>query len=160
IAVTPTLWWLGHAGFVMKFANITFYIDPCLSEMHDRPRFTAAPLDAMQIRHADMIFTTHGHPGHLDTQAVAAILEKSKVAKVALPKSVVEDAHASGIPYNRMTSTDSGLRIEYFKENLYGRVYSIPSAHPGLDWSQATGYPYLGYLIRFGRWTVYHAGDC
>ena len=22
------------------------------------------------------------------------------------------------------------------------------------------GYPYLGYLIRFGRWTIYHAGGC
>src|SRR5262249_33824490 len=53
-----------------------------------------------------------------------------------------------------------GLRIEYFKENLYGRVYSVPSAHPGLDHTLQGGYPYLGYLIRFGRWTVYHAGDC
>ena len=27
LAVTPTLWWLGHAGFVVRFANITFYLD-------------------------------------------------------------------------------------------------------------------------------------
>jgi L-ascorbate metabolism protein UlaG (beta-lactamase superfamily) len=59
-----------------------------------------------------------------------------------------------------MTTTDSGLRIEYFKDNLYGRVYAVPSAHPQLDWTAAGGYPYLGYLIRFGRWTIYHAGDC
>jgi len=59
-----------------------------------------------------------------------------------------------------MTTTDSGLRIEYFKDNLYGRVYAVPSAHPHLDWTAAGGYPYLGYLIRFGRWTIYHAGDC
>jgi L-ascorbate metabolism protein UlaG (beta-lactamase superfamily) len=160
IAVTPTLWWLGHAGFVMRFANITFYIDPCLSDLPGRPRRIAAPLDPAQIRHADMIFVTHSHPGHLDAGAVAAILAGSKPAKVALPKTAVETAHAGGIPYNRMTTTDSGLRIEYFKENLYGRVYSVPSAHPELDWTQAGGYPYLGYLIRFGRWTVYHAGDC
>ena len=160
IAVTPTLWWLGHAGFVMKFAHITFYIDPCLSDPPGRTRRTAAPLAAHQIRHADMIFTTHGHPGHLDTASVATMLALSKVAKVALPRSEVESAHQAGIPYDRMTSTDSGLRIEYFKENLYGRVYSIPSAHPAIGWTQANGHPYLGYLIRFGRWTVYHAGDC
>jgi len=59
-----------------------------------------------------------------------------------------------------MTTTDSGLRIEYFKDNLYGRVYAVPSAHPQLDWTASGGYPYLGYLIRFGRWTIYHAGDC
>ena len=22
------------------------------------------------------------------------------------------------------------------------------------------GYPYLGYLVRFGNYTIYHAGDC
>jgi L-ascorbate metabolism protein UlaG (beta-lactamase superfamily) len=42
---------------------------------------------------------------------------------------------------------------------LYGRVYAAPSAHPQLDYSQHGGYPYLGYIIRFGRWTIYHAGD-
>ena len=59
-----------------------------------------------------------------------------------------------------MTTTDSGLRVEYWKDNLYGRVYAVPSAHPQLDWTATGGNPYLGYLIRFGRWTIYHAGDC
>src|SRR5208282_5044421 len=81
-------------------------------------------------------------------------------AKLILPKSAAEHARASGISFDRMTTTDAGLRIEYFKDNLYGRVYAIPSAHPRLDWTPVGGYPYLGYLIRFGRWTIYHAGDC
>ena len=160
IAVTPTLWWLGHAGFVLRFANITFYIDPCLTTPAGKTRRVLSPLDPSDIRHADMIFTTHAHPRHLDPATVVPMLERSKAAKVALPKMAVEGAHAAGIPYERMTSTDSGLRIEYFKENLYGRVYAVPSAHPELSWTQASGHPYLGYLIRFGRWTVYHAGDC
>ena len=58
-----------------------------------------------------------------------------------------------------MTTTDADLRIEYFKDNLYGRVYAIPSTHPKVDWTPDGGYPHLGYLIRFGRWTIYHAGD-
>jgi L-ascorbate metabolism protein UlaG (beta-lactamase superfamily) len=160
IAITPTLWWLGHAGFVMRFANITFYIDPCLSTPPGRTRLHTPPLDPAEIRHADMIFVTHAHAGHLDTASIVKILEGSKSAKVALPKTAADQAHAAGIPYERMTTTDAGLRIEYFKDNLYGRVYSVPSAHPRLDHNQAGGYPYLGYLIRFGRWTVYHAGDC
>ncbi len=157
---TPTLWWLGHAGFVIRFANITFYVDPCLADPPGRTRRIAAPLDAAGIRHADMVFATHAHPGHLHAPTVSAILEGSRAAKVVLPKSAADAAHAAGIPYPRMTTTDSGLRIEYFKDNLYGRVYAVPSAHPGLDWTAAGGYPYLGYLIRFGRWTIYHAGDC
>jgi L-ascorbate 6-phosphate lactonase len=161
ITATPTLWWLGHSGFIVRFATITFYVDPFLSitPAHGE-RLISAPLDASAVRHADLIFTTHAHPGHLDAPAIVEMLASSKQAKLVLPKSAAEAAHSAGVPYNRMTTTDAGLRIEYFKDNLYGRVYAIPSAHPQLDWSADGGYPYLGYVIRFGRWTVYHAGDC
>jgi L-ascorbate metabolism protein UlaG (beta-lactamase superfamily) len=153
ITPTPTLWWLGHAGFIVRFATITFYVDPCLS----RP---GAPLQGSDIRHADMILATHAHSGHLDPTSVIPMLEGSKRAKLVLPKSAAELARAAGIGYDRMTTTDADLRIEYFKDDLYGRVYAVPSAHPRLDWTADGGYPYLGYLIRFGRWTIYHAGDC
>ena len=153
ITPTPTLWWLGHAGFIVRFATITFYVDPCLS----RP---GAPLQGSDIHHADMILATHAHPGHLDPASIVPMLEGSKRAKLVLPKSAAEQAHAAGIAYHRMTTTDADLRIEYFKDNLYGRVYAVPSAHPQLDRTADGGYPYLGYLIRFGRWTIYHAGDC
>ena len=153
ITVTPTLWWLGHAGFVIRFANITFYVDPYLTG----PDTLADPAE---IRHADMIFATHAHPRHMDAGTIVPMLAGSPRSKVVLPKSASEAAHAAGIGYPRMTTTDNGLRVEYWKDNLYGRVYAVPSAHPGLDWTADGGYPYLGYLIRFGRWTVYHAGDC
>jgi len=52
------------------------------------------------------------------------------------------------------------LRVEFFKGGPYSRVYSVPSAHPGLDWTPIGGYPYLGYMMRFGEHTIYHAGDC
>jgi L-ascorbate metabolism protein UlaG (beta-lactamase superfamily) len=29
-----------------------------------------------------------------------------------------------------------------------------------MDWTPLGGYPYLGYLVRFGTHTIYHAGDC
>lgn len=153
LTATPTLWWLGHAGFVIRFANITFYVDPCLS----RP---GALLEGSDVKHADMFLATHAHPGHMDGPALARMLELSKRAKVILPKSAAGMAHEQGIPFPRMTTTDSDLRVEFFKDNLYARVYSVPSAHPELERTAVGGYPYLGYLIRFGRWTIYHAGDC
>ena len=145
ITATPSLWWLGQAGFVVRFASITFYIDPCFAELQ------IAPAD---VHHADMILATSAK--RVDS-CVAQMLEGSKRAKLILPKSAADEAHACGIPYHRMTTTDADLRIEYFKDNLYARVYSAPSS---LEWTATDGYPSLGYLIRFGRWTVYHAGSC
>jgi L-ascorbate metabolism protein UlaG (beta-lactamase superfamily) len=112
ITATPTLWWLGDAGFVVRFASITFYVDPC---------FTELPLNPADVNHADMILATSAR--RVDA-SLAPMLEASKRAKLILPKSAADTAHSAGIPYPRMTTTDSGLRIEYFKDNLYSRVYS------------------------------------
>jgi L-ascorbate metabolism protein UlaG (beta-lactamase superfamily) len=148
LSPTPVLWWLGQRGFILRFATITFYIDPQLSAPD-------SPLDPATVRHADMLLATSA--ASIDAPAVTAILEHSPNARIILPKSAAESAKTAGIGYNRMTTTDADLRVEYFKDNLYGRVYAIPSA---LDWTPTGGYPYLGYLIRFGRWTVYHSGGC
>ena len=41
---TPALWWLGHAGFVVKHQGIVFYVDPCLANPPGRTRTVARPL--------------------------------------------------------------------------------------------------------------------
>jgi L-ascorbate 6-phosphate lactonase len=154
---TPALWWLGHSGFVLKYRASIFYIDPCLSDsLGAGARLVECPLRAEEIAHASLVLCTHAHPGHLDPAAVPAILAASRRAKLVIPKSAAEHAHALGISYHRMVTTDSGLRVEYLDD----RIYSAPSAHNELDWTPLGGYPYLGYLVRFGNCTIYHAGDC
>ncbi len=150
LASTPTLWWLGRSGFVIRFANLTFYVDPVLADPF---------LDPSAIRHADLILCTHAHPGHMDGPTLKAMLAASPKIKIVMPKSAADHARSLGIPFHRMTTTDSDLRVEYFKDGLYGRVYAVPSSHPDLNWTPIGGYPHLGYLIRFDRWTIYHAGD-
>ncbi len=157
-AITPWIWWLGHSGFLIKYYDIVFYLDPLLS--HTSARLTAPPLDPAQLGHADLILCSHPHPGHLDPETLRPMLAASRRAKVVLPKSAAGPANAAGIPYERMTTTDSDLRVEYFKSGQYARVYAIPSAHPDLSYSPTGGYPFLGYLIRCGDCTIYHAGDC
>lgn len=157
---SPALWWLGHSGFVVKYQGIVFYVDPCFSTPAGRTRTLSPPLRAEQATNADMILCTHAHASHMDPATLPAMLKASPRAKVVLPKSSAEHACSIGIPYDRMTTTDSDLRVEYFKGGPYGRVYSVPSAHPELDWTPLGGYPHLGYLIRFGAYTIYHAGDC
>jgi len=154
---TPALWWLGHSGFVLKYRNSIFYIDPYLSDSLNTvsPRLVAPPLDPEQIAHASLILCTHAHGDHLDPGTVPAILAASRRAKLVIPKSVAEHAHSIGISYQRMVTTDSSLRVEYLDD----RIYSVPSAHNELNWTPLGGYPCLGYLVRFGNCTIYHAGD-
>ena len=167
-APTPTLWWLGQSGFVLKYHDIIFYIDPYLSDHlaatvadpeRPRTRMTASPLEPGRVRHADMLLSTHAHGSHMDPATLAPMLAASPRAKLVLPRSAAAQARAAGIDYARMTTTDSDLRVEFFRRGLYARIYAVPSAHEELDYTAAGGYPYLGYLIRCGGSTIYHAGD-
>jgi L-ascorbate 6-phosphate lactonase len=157
---SPALWWLGQSGFVVKCEGMVFYIDPCLSTPAGRTRIAESPLAPEDVRNADLILCSHAHPSHLDPETLPAMLKASPRARVVIPKSTADHAYSIGLPYDRMTTTDSGLRVEYFKNGPYSRVYSVPSAHPALDWTPIGGYPYLGYMMRFGEHTIYHAGDC
>ena len=151
----PAIWWLGHSGFVLKYRNTVFYVDPYLSRAPESSDLADAPLRAEEVTHASLILCTHAHAHHLDPGTVSGILGASRRAKLVIPKSVAEHAHSLGISYQRMVTTDSSLRVEYLDD----RIYSVPSAHNQLDWTPLGGYPYLGYLVRFGNCTIYHAGD-
>lgn len=169
VCPTPTLWWLGQSGFVIKYQSLIYYIDPYLSERQtvkykdtDRPRvrMTAAPLRGWHVRHADMILSTHRHGTHLDAASLLSMLKGSGQARLVLPKSAAGYANAQGIEYIRMTTTDVDLPVEYSKYGESSRIEAVPSAHEEIDFRGRDGHPYLGYLIRFGRWTIYHSGDC
>lgn len=114
-----------------------------------------------------MILSTQAEHAHMDFPSLTAMLAASPEAKLVLPKSAAEMAREAGIDYGRMTTTDNGLRVEYFGMGDYMRVYAVPSAkldpatrEPKLDHTVSGGYPYLGYLIRAGNLTIYHSGDC
>ena len=151
---TPNLWFLGHAGFILKYRQAIVYVDPFLSDSVGR--LAAPPIRPEEVTHAGLVLATHAHRGHLDPRTVTAILESSRKAKLVLPKSAGGHAHSIGVDYHRMVTTNADLRVEFLDD----RIYAVPSAHPSLDWTSAGGYPYLGYLVRFGNWTIYHAGDC
>jgi L-ascorbate 6-phosphate lactonase len=145
--LSPTLWWLGAGGFALKYRAAIFYVDPHLG-------MQGAPLRAADVTHAGLVLCTHR--GRLDPDTVPPMLAASPRAKLVIPKSLAQHANSLGIHYHRMVTTDSGLRVEYLDD----RIYAVPSALDKLDWTPLGGYPYLGYLVRFGGVTIYHAGDC
>jgi L-ascorbate metabolism protein UlaG (beta-lactamase superfamily) len=151
-AASPVLWWTGRRGFAVKYYSIVFYVDPHLPQ--------GSPVDAADLSNADLILCSDIAPHHFDPASLRAMLEASGRAKVVLPRGAAAYAYSHGIPYHRMTTTDSDLRVEYFRRGIYARIYAVPSAQPALDWTAAAGYPYLGYLIRCGQTTLYHAGGC
>ena len=147
VCAAPALWWLGNSGFALKYRAAILYIDPKLSGPD-------APFQGADVAHAGLILCTHR--GGLDPDTVGPMLSASARAKLLIPKSLAEHANSLGIHYHRMVTTDAGLRVEYLDD----RIYAAPSAADQLDWTPLGGYPHLGYLVRFGAVTIYHAGAC
>ena len=139
---SPRLWWLGHSGFVLKYLNAIIYIDTLLSSAHPE-RLVAPPFAGEEVTHAGLILCTHAHAGHLDRGTIPAILRGSRRAKLVIPMSVAGHAHALGVDYHRMVTTNADLRVEFLDD----RIYAVPSAHNQLDWTPQGGYPYLGKVF-------------
>jgi L-ascorbate metabolism protein UlaG (beta-lactamase superfamily) len=153
------LWSLGQAGFVIKGGATLAYIDPYLSDRIDaagnsRRRFPP-PLDASQIAHAQVVFTTHEHNDHTDGQTLGPLMAASRRAMlVCSPQSRAIALHA-GIAPGRIIVPRLGQRAE-----LAGLAYTaIPAAHYSYEVDEAGQSRWMGFLIECNGVSLYHAGD-
>jgi len=130
---------------------MVFYVDPCLSR--------SPTLDPAHATNADLILCTHAHPGHMDPAACLPCQSVTSSQRSCWPKSGAEHAFSRHF-LQRMTTTDSDLRVEYFKDGLYGRVYAVPSAHPELNWTRSEDILTWGISSASARAPSIIAGDC
>ncbi|MFO7320908.1 MAG: MBL fold metallo-hydrolase [Chloroflexota bacterium] len=158
------IWWLGQSGYAIRTQSALIYIDLYLSEhltakyaQTEKPhiRMTAAPLRGENIDNAQWVFASHKHSDHLDPETLPALFAASPEARLILPAAIVEHAVSLGLPRERLVPT-TGNETIYCGPLV---VHSIPSAHPGLDYSEDTGYPFLGFLFEIDGLRLYHSGD-
>jgi L-ascorbate 6-phosphate lactonase len=158
------IWWLGQSGYAIKTHSILFYIDLYLSEhltakYADTPkphiRMTAAPLRAEAINNAQWVFASHKHSDHLDPGTLPDLMAASPQAALVLPAALTDHAVSLGLDRTRLIPTrgDETFTIGPMT------VHSIPSAHPDLDYTDETGYPFLGYVFEVDGLRMYHSGD-
>ena len=159
-----SIWWLGQSGYAFNWRSHVLYVDLYLSEHltakyqdTEKPhiRITRAPLRGHHVPDAGLVLASHKHSDHLDPGTLPDLFAASPGARLLLPRSLVDHAAGLGLTPDRLIPADAGERHEW---NGIA-IEPIPSAHEGLDWTPEGGYPYLGFLIRFGPITVYHSGD-
>ncbi len=158
------LWWLGQSGYAIKTASALFYVDLYLSEhltakyadtAKPHIRMTAAPLRGGDITNATWVFASHKHSDHLDPGTLPDLFAASPQARLVLPAALVEHAVSLGLDRARLVPTRGDETIQAGPIT----VHSLPSAHPDLDYSEATGYPFLGFVFEVDGLTLYHSGD-
>jgi L-ascorbate metabolism protein UlaG (beta-lactamase superfamily) len=64
-------------------------------------------------------------------------------------------AQRLGIPPAQPLGLDAGQSVEA----AGFRFHAVPAAHEALDRDRQGRHIYLGYVVQFGEWTIYHSGD-
>jgi len=159
------LWWLGQSGFLLQWQGVHVLLDPYLSDSltkkyskTDKPhvRMTELVIDPARLSFADIASSTHNHTDHLDADTLCPILARNPSLKLVVPEAnralVAERLKIDpAVPIG----LDDGTSVE-----LSGiRFSAVAAAHETVDRDERGRAQYLGYVLQFGGWSVYHSGD-
>lgn len=159
------LWWLGQAGFLLQWRGRHFLFDPYLSDSltkkyaaTDKPhiRMTERAVDPARLDFIDLVTSSHNHTDHLDHETLWPLMKSNSDLKVVVPEANREfAAERLKCDPEWFAGCDDGATIEVKDFRITG----LAAAHEEVERDETGRCRFLGYIVEFGDWTVYHAGD-
>jgi L-ascorbate metabolism protein UlaG (beta-lactamase superfamily) len=149
----PTLRWLGHSGFVLRWRGTTLLLDPNLSSrVTVARRRQPAPLAPGELGTVDGVLISHAHFDHLDLATLDALAE---VGAILAPRG--------SEPYlDETVHAPIAAGLERWESRRIGalEVTAVPAAHNGNRLHPLHSRELaVGWVIRSGDDALYFAGD-
>jgi L-ascorbate metabolism protein UlaG (beta-lactamase superfamily) len=159
------LWWLGQSGFLLQWEKRHLLFDPYLSDSltkkydhTDKPhvRMTERVVAPERLEFIDVVTSSHNHTDHLDAETLQPLLKASAGTRMVIP-----DANRTFVAERLGVRPDwpVGLDAGEYAEVCGFRVTAVPAAHELVEKDKQGRCIYLGYIVEFGPWCVYHSGD-
>jgi L-ascorbate metabolism protein UlaG (beta-lactamase superfamily) len=160
------LWWLGQSGFLVKHAGHCLLFDPYLSESlttkyanTDKPhvRMTRRPIDPARLDMIDVVTSSHDHTDHFDAATLLPLRSANSRLRLVLP------AANRRIAMNKLQTSDDWfipLNDGELADVAGFRIHAVSAAHETIERDSDGRTKCLGYVVRAGRYTIYHSGDC
>jgi L-ascorbate metabolism protein UlaG (beta-lactamase superfamily) len=159
------LWWLGQSGFLLQWQGVHVLLDPYLSDsltrkyaQTDKPhvRMTELVIDPARLSFVDVVTSTHNHTDHLDAETLRPILAANPGLKLVIAEANrAFVAERLGIDSAMPIGVDDGGVADVAGIRFSG----VASAHETVERDEQDRARFLGYVLQFGGWTVYHSGD-
>lgn len=159
------LWWLGQSGFLVAWRGRHILLDPYLSDSltkkyanTDKPhiRMTAPVAYPARLDFIDVVTSSHSHTDHLDPETLQPLSAANPGLTLVAPEAIRELARQrSGLPDGAIRGLSNGESVEIGEF----RFTAIDSAHERVERDANGKSLYLGYVVQFGPWTLYHSGD-
>jgi L-ascorbate metabolism protein UlaG (beta-lactamase superfamily) len=160
-----TCWWLGQSGYLVQYKGHRLLIDPYLSDSltqkyaaTNKPhtRMSERAIDPAKLKGIRVVTSSHNHTDHLDAATLLPVLENNPGVKMIIPEAnrafVAERLKAAP---DFFIGLNDGLELKTGPFHFYG----LPAAHNTIDRDEKGNCRCMGYIIRFGKWTIYHSGD-
>lgn len=159
------IWWLGQSGFLIQWNASCLLFDPYLSDsLTKKYASTAKPhvrmsekvIDPHLLDFIDIVTSSHNHTDHLDAETLIPILNKNPDIAFVIPEAnrdfvATRVGCAPGFPIGLNDGEDTNVKGFTF--------YGIPAAHNDVERDEHGRCKFMGYVVRFGNFCVYHSGD-
>jgi len=117
---------------------------------------TVLVIDPAMLSFVDIVTSTHNHTDHLDAETLLPIFAANPgVIPVIADANRAFVADRLKIAASVAIGLDDGISVEISGIRFSG----IASAHEELARDERGRAKFLGYLLQFGGWTIYHSGD-
>lgn len=159
------LWWLGQSGFLVQWQGRHLLLDPYLSDSltekyaaTDKPhvRLTSRAIAPERLDFIDVVSSSHNHTDHLDAQTLLPLLRVNERLQIVVPQANRRFvAERLNLAPALLHGVDDETEVQVAGFTFTG----IAAAHEEVERDQDGRCKFLGYLVRFGPWTIYHSGD-
>jgi L-ascorbate metabolism protein UlaG (beta-lactamase superfamily) len=160
------LWWLGQSGFLVQWQNQHLLLDPYLSDSltkkyaaTDKPhvRMTERVIAPERLDFIDVVTSSHNHTDHLDAETLLSLFQVNPELQIVIPEANRNFvAERLAIDARKPIGLDDGTMAEIGGFKFTG----VAAAHEMIELDDAARCKFLGYVIQFGPWSIYHSGDC
>ena len=159
------LWWLGQSGFLLQWKGKRVLIDPYLSDSltkkyltTDKPhtRISELVVKPELLKNISFVTSSHNHTDHLDAETLIPVLKNNPGIKFIIPEAnrefVAERVKCEpGFPIG----LNDGKSVTIGEFTFHG----VPAKHNEIERDQNGNCKYMGYVIGFGEYKIYHSGD-
>ncbi|MES1215313.1 MAG: MBL fold metallo-hydrolase [Bacteroidota bacterium] len=159
------IWWLGQSGYLLQWNGKRILIDPYLSDSltkkyatTNKPhvRMSERVVDPALLTNISVVTSSHNHTDHLDAETLIPVLKNNPGIRFVIPEA------------NRTFIAERAKCPENFPDGLNDKehitideftFHGIPAKHNLIERDESGNCKFMGYVIQFSGWSVYHSGD-
>ena len=159
------LWWLGQSGFLLQWKGKRILIDPYLSDSltkkyaaTDKPHIRMSELVMRPdlLRDILAVSSSHNHTDHLDAETLIPILKNNPGIQFIIP-----EANRDFVAERVKCARDFPIGLNDGESATLGEFtyYGIPAKHNEEERDEKGRCRFMGFVIEFGEFRIYHSGD-